>query len=68
MPDCPSLRRLFVFCNPIGKEGKEAFEAAMPKCPNLTDTFKDKFSFEGTTFTLPGDQFYRNGVPAQVVL
>eukprot|EP01043_Picozoa_sp_COSAG02_P006830 COSAG02_NODE_198_length_29564_cov_12.279009_29_plen_378_part_00 len=70
MPDCPSLHRLFVFCNPIGTEGREAFTAALPKCPKLTDTFKDKFSFEGTAFTLPKDQFYRDdGSPApQVVL
>lgn len=68
MPDCPSLNRLFVFANPIGSEGKAAFEAAMLKCPNLTDTFKDKFSFDGMVFTLPKDRFYRDGEPAQVVM
>ncbi len=68
MPNCLSLHRLFVFCNPIGTEGKEAFTAALPKCPQLTDTFKDKFSFDGTAFTLPKDKFYRDGIPAQVVL
>jgi hypothetical protein len=68
MPACPSLNRLFVFCNPIGSVGKAAFTNAMPECPNLTDTFKDKFSFEGSSFSLPKDQFYREGEPAQVVL
>jgi hypothetical protein len=68
MPDCPSLNRLFCFSNPIGQAGRSAFEAAIPQCPELTDTFKNKFSFEGQNYTLPKDQFYRENEPAQVVL